>query len=65
MRINKLLSTIGYCSRRQADQLIKQQRVTVNHQVAQLGQMATIHDQLSIDGKLVSTQPAKLAYSLL
>ncbi len=31
MRINKYLSQVGFCSRREADKLIDQGRVTVNN----------------------------------
>ena len=32
-RINKYLSQVGYCSRREADKLIDQGRITVNNNV--------------------------------
>ncbi|NND80086.1 MAG: 23S rRNA pseudouridine synthase F, partial [Maribacter sp.] len=37
IRINKFLSEVGYCSRRAADKLIDQGRVTVNGQVPEMG----------------------------
>ena len=36
-RINKYLSEIGYCSRRQADKLIEQGRILVNSKEAVMG----------------------------
>ena len=36
-RINKFLSEVGYCSRRQADALIDQGRVYVNRKPAKMG----------------------------
>jgi 23S rRNA pseudouridine2604 synthase len=37
MRLNKYLSESGYCSRREADDLIDQQRVTLNGEIASKG----------------------------
>ena len=36
-RINKYLSEVGYCSRRAADKLIEENRVTINGKVPELG----------------------------
>ena len=36
-RINKYLSEIGYCSRRAADKLIEQGRVTINGKIPEMG----------------------------
>ena len=36
-RINKFLSEMGYCSRRAADKLIEQGRVTINGKVPEMG----------------------------
>ena len=36
-RINKYLSEVGYCSRRAADKLIEQRRVTINGEVPEMG----------------------------
>ena len=36
-RINKYLSEVGYCSRRAADKLIEQSRVTINGKVPEMG----------------------------
>ena len=37
IRLNKYLSQIGYCSRRNADKLIKEGKVNVNGKIAELG----------------------------
>ena len=37
VRINKYFSEIGYCSRREADRLVEQKRVTINGEVAEMG----------------------------
>ena len=41
IRINKYLSEAGYCSRRQADRLIEEGRVTIDGKVAQMGDKVT------------------------
>lgn len=57
-RINKYLSEIGYCSRRAADKLIEQGRITVNGEVPEMGTKVSDEDQIHVNGKLVS-QPKK------
>ncbi len=54
IRINKFLSEIGYCSRREADKLVEQGRVTVNNKAPQIGQKVTYQDRVHVDGELVS-----------
>ncbi|NJX17025.1 S4 domain-containing protein, partial [Tamlana crocina] len=36
-RLNKYLSEVGYCSRRKADSLIEQGRVTINGEIPEMG----------------------------
>jgi len=50
VRINVFISSTGYCSRRQADRLIQEKRVTINGHIAQIGQEITEADTLTIDG---------------
>jgi 23S rRNA pseudouridine2604 synthase len=57
-RINKYLSEIGYCSRRAADKLIEQGRVTINGEVPEMGTKVADRDEVRVNGKLVS-QPKK------
>ena len=60
-RIQKILSTAGVCSRRQAESYILAGRVTVNGTVAQLGDRADMeHDSILVDGKPLPTVPNKL-----
>lgn len=54
-RINKYLSEIGHCSRRGADKLIDEGRVTINGKVPEMGTKISIDDEVRVDGKLVST----------
>lgn len=58
IRLNKFLSEIGYCSRREGDTLIEQGRVTVNNQEAKQGQRVSYQDTIAVDGETVS-KPAK------
>ena len=53
VRINKYLSEIGYCSRREADKLIDGGRITINGTVPELGTKVTPEDQIAVDGVLV------------
>lgn len=61
-RINKYLSEIGYCSRRAADTLILQNRVTVNGQVPQVGTKISSADDIRVDGKLIGKKVEKDVY---
>ena len=36
-RINKYLSEVGYCSRRVADSLIEEGKVTINGEIPEMG----------------------------
>ncbi len=54
LRINKFLGESGFCSRREADSLIEQGRVTVNGSIAEQGMKITKSDEIRVDGKLIS-----------
>ncbi len=51
IRINKLISESGFCSRREADQLILDGRVTINGELATLGSRVVEGDKVKIDGE--------------
>lgn len=53
MRLNKFISSTGLCSRRRADELIKEKRIVINGETATLGQVANIDDKVYVDGKLL------------
>jgi len=61
-RINKFLSEVGYCSRRAADKLIDQGRVTINGKVPEMGTKITDDDEVRVDGKLISEPQEKPVY---
>jgi 23S rRNA pseudouridine2604 synthase len=54
IRINKYLSEIGYCSRRGADKLIEENRVTINGAVPEMGTKLMEGDEVRVDGVLVA-----------
>ena len=49
MRINKLFSNMGICSRRETNRLIEDGRVTVNGEKCILGQWVELEDEILID----------------
>ncbi|KQS28384.1 23S rRNA pseudouridine(2604) synthase RluF [Dyadobacter sp. Leaf189] len=57
-RINKFISETGYCSRREADKLIEQGKVTLNGKVAVLGDKASAADDVRVNGKLLKAKKA-------
>ncbi|WP_430411571.1 23S rRNA pseudouridine(2604) synthase RluF [Kordia sp.] len=61
-RINKFLSEAGYCSRRAADKLIEQRRVTINGVVPAMGTKIAPGDEVHVDGKLISDPKEKPVY---
>lgn len=52
-RLNKLLSSLGVCSRREADRLIEEGRVLVDGKTAQMGQKVKENQSVVCDGQLV------------
>ncbi|WP_420570650.1 23S rRNA pseudouridine(2604) synthase RluF [Kordia sp.] len=61
-RINKFLSEAGYCSRRAADKLIEQRRVTINGVVPAMGTKIAPGDEVRVDGELISDPKEKPVY---
>ncbi len=53
MRLNKYIAESGFCSRRKADELISQNRVTVNKDTAKLGMEVHDSDIVRIDGEKI------------
>ena len=51
IRINKYLSEAGFCSRREADKLLSQHRITLNGKVPQIGTKVGPHDIVKVDRK--------------
>ncbi|MEN9559861.1 MAG: hypothetical protein RLZZ502_1072 [Pseudomonadota bacterium] len=60
IRINKRLSELGLCSRREADEYLAKGWVTVNGVVAQVGQRVTDADKIELGKKLQEAQAARV-----
>ena len=52
-RLQKLIANSGYGSRRWAERLIEQGRISTNNQEAKLGDKAVLTDKVTIDGRLI------------
>ena len=61
-RINKFLSESGFCSRREADRLITEGRVTINGAVPEMGTKVFETDEIRVDGKLIRENRDKPIY---
>ena len=61
-RINKFLSESGFCSRREADKLLEEGRITINGIVPEMGTKVSINDEVRVDGKLVREKRDKPVY---
>ena len=64
-RINKYLSEVGYCSRRGADKLIEEGRVTINGIAPEKGTKIAPGDEVHVDGELISKPEEKHVYIAL
>ena len=62
MRINKYLSQIGICSRREADKLVDSGRIKVNNEIAILGTKINEGDKITIDNKLIKPKKKKTIF---
>lgn len=49
-RINKYLSEVGFCSRREADKMLEQGRITVNGTIPEMGTKVSQEDEILVDG---------------
>jgi len=61
-RLNKYLSEAGYCSRRAADKLIGEGRVTINDVVPEMGTKVIPGDEVKVDGKTILNDAKKRTY---
>ena len=64
-RINKYLSEIGYCSRREADKLIEQGRIMVNSKEAKMGYKVQKDDVIHVDGEKIKHKKTKRIFIAL
>ncbi len=64
MRINKLFSNLGICSRKETCRLIEEKRIKVNGEYCIQGQWVTEEDEILFDGELVKKmQKVYLAFN--
>ena len=57
-RLNKYISESGFCSRREADKLIENNRVTINGKVPELGTKVQAGDTVCVDGNTIGAMPS-------
>ena len=60
VRLNKYLSAVGVCSRREADRFIDEGRILVNGRLPEKGQKVTDADEILIDNKSIKTESRKV-----
>jgi pseudouridine synthase len=59
MRVHRALAQAGVASRRAAEKLVQEGRVTVNGQVATVGQLVSERDRIAVDGAPVRAEPIR------
>jgi 23S rRNA pseudouridine2604 synthase len=62
--LNKYISETGICSRREADRVIEEGRVTINGHIAQKGNRVAPGDVVKIDGQAIETKTNDLYIAL-
>ena len=62
IRINKYLSEIGFCSRRAADKLLEEGRITINGSVPEMGTKVSDEDEIFVDGKTIKKTEEDFVY---
>lgn len=63
-RLNKYISDAGFCSRREADRLIEEGRVTVNNKIPETGAMVGPKDKVRIDDELLHMRQEETIFLL-
>jgi len=62
-RINKYLSEVGFCSRRVADRLIEEGKVSINGEITEIGSKVKEGDQVEVEGqKIINPMKQKNIY---
>ena len=62
--LNKFISSTGICSRRDAEKFIEAGRVTINKNIAKLGNRVFEGDEVRVDGRLLAAKPKTLYIAL-
>ena len=65
MRLNRHIADSGHCSRREADRLVSERRVTVNGLPAGIGTQVGEGDRVEVDGQPLATSPASHRASVM
>lgn len=65
IRLQKLIAESGLCSRRKAEELIKQGKVTVNGRPVHIGDGATAKDIITVDGTVLRREKKRKKYYLM
>ena len=63
IRINKRLVELSFCSRRVADELIKEGKVRVNGKIAKIGDTVLSSDIISVNGQKINNNIKKVLYA--
>ncbi len=65
IRINKFISDTGICSRREADKLISEGKVTINGNTADIGSRVKKEDSVAVNGKVLNQKekPVYIAFN--
>lgn len=63
--LNKYISATGFCSRREADEYIAQERVTINDKPARTGARVGAGDVVAIDGERIKAKKDRPVYIAL
>ena len=62
IRINKFLSEVGYCSRREADKLIEKKCILINDRIPEMGTKVHENDVVKVNGEIISKKKSKNTY---
>lgn len=66
VRVQKIISESGMCSRRKAEELIADGKVTINGRVCTLGEKADPHtDSVAVNGRRIAAAPREKRYIML
>ncbi len=62
IRINKYLSQVGFCSRREADRLLQDNQILINDSLPELGAKVNEGDVVKVKGELVNSSEDQQVY---
>lgn len=65
IQINKYISNTGYCSRREADELVMQARVMINDSIALPSSKVNENDKVFVDDELLKRKKSEYVYIVL